>query len=38
MMGEAGVSIAYHAKPIVQENATYAINHVGLDGVVNLFA
>ena len=38
MMGEAGVSIAYHAKPIVQENATYAINYVGLDGVVNLFA
>jgi phosphoserine phosphatase len=38
MMGEAGVSVAYHAKPIVQENATYAINHVGLDGVVNLFA
>ena len=38
MMGEAGVSIAYHAKPIVQENATYSINHVGLDGVVNLFA
>jgi phosphoserine phosphatase len=37
MMEEAGVSIAYHAKPIVQENATYAINHVGLDGVVNLF-
>ena len=38
MMGEAGVSIAYHAKPIVQVNATYAINYVGLDGVVNLFA
>ncbi|MGH8683732.1 MAG: phosphoserine phosphatase SerB [Nitrosospira sp.] len=37
MLGEAGVSIAYHAKPIVQEKATYAINHVGLDGVVNLF-
>lgn len=37
MMEEAGVSIAYHAKPIVQENATYAINHVGLDGVLNLF-
>lgn len=37
MMGEAGVSIAYHAKRIVQDNATYAINHVGLDGVVNLF-
>ncbi len=38
MMDEAGVSIAYHAKPIVQEKATYALNHVGLDGVVNLFA
>ncbi len=38
MLAEAGISIAYHAKPIVQENATYAINHVGLDGVVNLFA
>jgi phosphoserine phosphatase len=38
MMDEAGISIAYHAKPVVQEKATYAINHVGLDGVVNLFA
>lgn len=38
MLGEAGVSIAYHAKPIVQQNARYSINHVGLDGVVNLFA
>ena len=37
MMAEAGMSIAYHAKPIVQEKATYRINHVGLDGVVNLF-
>jgi phosphoserine phosphatase len=37
MLEEAGVSIAYHAKPIVQEKATYAINHVGLDGLVNLF-
>lgn len=37
MLEEAGVSIAYHAKPIVQAKATYAINHVGLDGVVNLF-
>lgn len=38
MMAEAGVSVAYHAKSIVQEKATYALNHVGLDGVVNLFA
>ena len=37
MFAEAGVSVAYHAKPIVQENATYAINHVGLDGIINIF-
>ena len=37
MMAEAGISIAYHAKPIVQEKATYALNYVGLDGVPNLF-
>jgi phosphoserine phosphatase len=38
MMSEAGVSIAYHAKPIVKQHATYAISYVGLDGVVNLFS
>jgi phosphoserine phosphatase len=37
MMEAAGVSIAYHAKPVVQAKATYAINHVGLDGILNLF-
>ncbi len=37
MMTEAGVSIAYHAKPIVRDHATYAIDYVGLDGVINLF-
>ena len=37
MMAAAGVSVAYHAKPIVQQHATYAINHVGLDGVINLY-
>ena len=37
MMDLAGVSIAYHAKPVVQEKATYSISHVGLDGVINLF-
>ncbi len=37
MFAEAGVSVAYHAKPIVQKNATYVINHVGLDGVINIF-
>lgn len=37
MMSESGVSIAYHAKPIVQNHATYSINYVGLDGITNLF-
>jgi phosphoserine phosphatase len=37
MMKVAGVGIAYHAKPVVQEKATYALNHVGLDGIINLF-
>ena len=37
MLAEAGISIAYHAKPIVQKKATYTINYVGLDGVINLF-
>jgi phosphoserine phosphatase len=38
MMAQAGISIAYHAKPIVREQAGYALNFVGLDGVVNLLA
>lgn len=37
MMQAASVGIAYHAKPIVQEQASYAINHMGLDGIANLF-
>jgi phosphoserine phosphatase len=37
MMTEAGTSIAYRAKPLVREKATYCLNHVGLDGVLNLF-
>ena len=37
MMDAAGISVAYHAKPVVQAKATYAINYVGLDGIVNLF-
>jgi phosphoserine phosphatase len=37
MMAEGGVSIAYHAKPVVRERATYSLNHVGLEGVLNLF-
>jgi phosphoserine phosphatase len=37
-MAEAGVSIAYHAKPIVRNQATHALNYVGLDGALNLFS
>jgi phosphoserine phosphatase len=37
MMAQAGVSVAYHAKPVVRAQASYALNFVGLDGVVNLF-
>ncbi|MGQ0751145.1 MAG: phosphoserine phosphatase SerB [Betaproteobacteria bacterium] len=36
-MAEAGVSVAYHAKPIVRGQATHALNHVGLDGILHLF-
>jgi phosphoserine phosphatase len=38
MMAEAGTSIAYHAKPVVKAKADYALDHVGLDGVLNLFS
>jgi phosphoserine phosphatase len=37
MMSVAAVGVAYHAKPIVQKQATYALNHTGLDGLINLF-
>lgn len=36
MMAAAGISIAYHAKPIVQKQASYALNFVGLDGLLPL--
>ena len=38
MMREALAGIAYHAKPIVQDQASYALNHVGLDGIAHLFS
>ena len=37
MMAAAGVSVAYRAKPLVRDNATYALTHSGLDGVIHLF-
>jgi phosphoserine phosphatase len=34
MLGTAGLGIAFHAKPKVQENARQAISTVGLDGIL----
>ncbi len=36
-MAECGVSVAYHAKPIVRGQTTHAINFGGLDAAVNFF-
>jgi len=36
MMSQASVSIAYHAKPVVRSQASYAFNFVGLDGLITL--
>jgi phosphoserine phosphatase len=38
MMAAAGYSVAYHAKPIVRAQATFALNQVGLDGVIGLLS
>jgi len=37
MMAEAGISVAYRAKPVVRAQASCALNWCGLDAVVNLF-
>jgi phosphoserine phosphatase len=37
MMAEAGLSVAYHAKPKVREQAMVAINTGGLDRLLTLF-
>lgn len=38
MLSAAGIGIAYHAKPVVRKQATHAISHAGLDGILRLFA
>jgi phosphoserine phosphatase len=38
MMAEAIAGVAYHAKPVVRAQATYALNHVGLEGVIHLLS
>jgi len=37
MMAEAGLSVAFHAKPVVRAQASCALDWSGLDAVVNLF-
>jgi phosphoserine phosphatase len=37
MMAEAGLSVAFRAKPVVRAQASCALNWNGLDAVVNLF-
>jgi phosphoserine phosphatase len=37
MMAEAGVSVAFQAKPVVRAQAHCVLSHCGLDAVVNLF-
>ncbi|MCW5624513.1 MAG: phosphoserine phosphatase SerB [Burkholderiales bacterium] len=38
MLATAGVGIAFRAKPILRETATYCFDHVGLDGLLSLYA
>jgi phosphoserine phosphatase len=38
MLGLAGISVAYWAKPIVRKQATYALDFTPLDGVLEWFA
>ena len=37
MMAQAGLSIAFHAKPVVRAQASCAISWCGLDAVLNLY-
>lgn len=38
MMQEAGLSVAYHAKPTVQQHALAALNYRGLDAILDFIA
>ena len=37
MMKIAGMSVAYHAKPLLQMNCDVIINYGGLDSVIDFF-
>jgi phosphoserine phosphatase len=38
MMALAGISVAWRAKPVVRDKATFALSHASLDGVLAWFA
>jgi len=38
MLAAAGLSVAFRAKPVVRERAHIALDHSGLDGLLNAFA
>ncbi|RJG20526.1 phosphoserine phosphatase SerB [Massilia cavernae] len=38
MMGVAGLSVAFRAKPVVYQQASVALNFSGLDGLLNILA
>lgn len=38
MMGIAGLSVAFRAKPVVRSQADVALNFVGLDGLLNILS
>jgi phosphoserine phosphatase len=38
MMSVAGLSVAFRAKPVVREQASIALNHVGLDGLLTILS
>ena len=38
MMGIAGLSVAFRAKPVVRSQASVALNYTGLDGLLNVLA
>jgi phosphoserine phosphatase len=38
MMSVAGLSVAFRAKPVVRQQASVALNHVGLDGLLTILS
>ena len=38
MMGIAGLSVAFRAKPVVRAQADVALNFVGLGGILNVLS